>query len=214
MTALRWGAGALALVLCVVWLRVWTSARSELALAEAAHAERRVEDAIRHYQYALRWYTPLASAPADAAAGLARLAVEAEQRADAKNALRAWRRLRGGILATRSVYTPFATALPQANRNIARLMAAEQLALGQPTLRGRTLAQLEADHLRLLELDPTPAVTWSLLVVFGFLGWVAGGFLVVFRGFDRDAKRTPELLRWAALTAGCFGAWLLGLWRA
>ncbi len=214
MTPLRWGAGALALVVCVVWVRVWTSARAELADAERARTEGRVEEAIRHYQYALRWYSPLASAPADAAEGLRSMAVELESRGDAANALRAWRRLRGGVLATRSLYTPFPDALPEANRNIARLMAAEQLALGQPTIRGRSLAQLEADHLALLELDPTPAAGWSLAVVLGFFGWVLGGFLVVFRGFDREARRTPELARWAALTAACFAVWLVGLWRA
>ena len=209
---MRWAAAALVLVLAVVWLRVWTSARDELAQARRARAAADVEGAIRHYQYAMRWYSPGAGAPGDAAADLRLLARDLEGAGDRKNALRAWRRLRGAVRATRSVYTPFAGLADEVDRNIARLTADEQLALGQPTIRGRDRAQLEADHLRLLKLDPTPTAGWGLLVVLAFIGWVAGGFLTIARGFDREARLLrPGFIRYAALTAACFGLWVVGL---
>ncbi len=215
MSAVRWGALALAFILAVVWTRVWTSARSELAAAETARAGGQVEESIRHYQYAIRWYTPGASAPTAALTGLRAYAIELEAGGDAVNALRAWRRLRGAIRATRSLYIPFGEHASEVDQHLARLMATQQLALGQPTIRGRSRAQLEADHLTLLQLDATPATGWGLLVVLSFVGWVAGGFGTVFRGFDREARVVkPGLWRWGALTTVCFGLWLLGLGMA
>ncbi len=208
----RWAAGALTIVLAVIWIRVWTSARDELAHARRARASSDVEGAIRHYQYAIRWYSPGAGAPREAVAGLRLLARDLEGAGDKKNALRAWRRLRGAIRSTTSFYVPFAEFADDVDRNIARLTADEQLALGQPTLRGRDRAQLEADHLKLLKLDPTPPAGWGLLVVLSFVGWVAGGFLTIARGFDREARLLkPGFIRYAGLTAACFGLWVLGL---
>lgn len=203
---------ALAVVLLIVWFRVWSSSREELVHARQARAGGDVEAAIRHYQYAIRWYSPAAGAPKQALFELKLLAADIEGRGDAKNALRAWRRLRGAIRATRSVYSPFADHADEVDRHIARLTAAEQLALGQPTLRGRDRAQLEADHLALLALDPTPPAEWGLLVVLSFLGWVSGGFLTIYRGFDRHARVVkPGFVRWALWTVGCFGLWVVSL---
>ncbi len=212
---MRWGAAALAVVVSVVWIRVWSSARDELAQARQARAAGDVEAAIRHYQYAIRWYSPGAGAPAQAVSELRLLARDLEGRGDAPNALRAWRRLRGAIRATRSVYTPYGEHAGEVDHRIAHLTAAEQLALGHPTIRGRDLATLEADHLALLKLDPTPPAGWGLLVVLSFLGWVTGGFLTIARGFDREARVVrPGLVKWAATTAVCFSLWVFALMMA
>ncbi|MEZ4467201.1 MAG: hypothetical protein R3F43_22845 [bacterium] len=209
---MRWLLAALAAVLAVVWIRCVVEGRAELERAEAAPD---FASKIEHFQYALRWYAPaggVSAQAADALEGLARLA-EAQGRRD--DALAAWRRLRGGILAIRHLGEPLGERLPMVNARIADLMADAQLAEGGPTLRGRDRAALIADHAALLALDPTPAAGWRMAILLGFLGWVASAFAVTRRGFDAELKVRPgPLLRWGASTVVCFGIWLLALWRA
>ncbi len=210
--AVGWGVAAVVFVLGVVWARAWTSARAELEAGRAAQAAGDHRASIERLQFALRWYTPGASAPVEAADALLAIAEEAELRGDRDLALAALRRLRGGMRAVRSVYSPFAQRMASVDDRIAALTADAQLALGQPTIRGRDRAQLVADHRALLALDPTPSPGWSLLVVLGFGGWVAGGFLTLFRGLDADGRvRGAAFLRWGGLTLGAFALWIVGL---
>lgn len=214
MSPARWVALAVVLVLAVVWGRVFLSARAELAEAQAAESAGEMARAVEHYQYAMRWYSPLARAPTEASEALWRLGQAAEAADDRATALAAYRRLRGGILSTRSLYCPFCARLDATNDRIAALMAAEQMALGQPTIQGRSLEELERDHRALLALDPIPHPLWSLLIVGAFFGWIGGGFGTIFRGLDSDVRPVqPAFGRWLALTAVCFGLWLLGLWQ-
>jgi hypothetical protein len=201
---MRWLALAIVVVLGAVWARAWTSSRAELAQARAAGDTAR---AITHFQYAMRWYTPGAQAPREAAEALWTIASSAPDRDTALSALQA---LRGGVRATRHLWSPFARWAAPTDRAIARLMAEAQA--GQPSAEGRSVEALERWHASLLALDPTPAPGWSLVVVLGFVGWVAGGFATIYRGMDREAKvvRRP-FVRWAGFTAASFALWIAGL---
>ena len=202
-------------MLAVSFVRAFVGAREELAGARAAEAAGDLDAAIELFAYALRWYTPGAGAPVEAADGLQAIAARAEASGDRDHALAALRRLRGGMRAVRSVYSPFAARMASVDDAIARLTADAQIALGQPTLRGRNRDQLVADHRALLALDATPAPGWSLLVVLAFAGWVIGGFLTIGRGLDAEGRRVAGAFwRWAGLTAVCFGLWVLGLLSA
>jgi hypothetical protein len=206
---------AVAIVFAAVWARVWTSARGELEAALVARSAGDISTALTHYQYAMRWYTPGASAPVDAANALDEIATEAAAAGDHALALRALRRLRGGVLATRSLYSPFGDRLDAVNTRLAKHTAEAQLALGQATIRGRTLAELERDHLTLLQRDPTPTPGWSLLVFVSFLGWLGSVFMTVGRGLDREARLVrPTFFRWGLSALGCFGLWLFALSQA
>ena len=210
-----WFVCALAIVFAAVWARVWTSARAELEEAVMARSAGDVSTAITHYQYAMRWYTPGASAPVDAANALDEIATEAAAAGDRATALRALRRLRGGVLATRSLYSPFGDRLDAVNKRLAKHTAEAQLALGQSTIRGRTLVALERDHLTLLQRDPTPAAGWSLMVLVSFLGWLGSVFMTLGRGLDREARLVrPVFFRWGLTALGCFALWLFALSQA
>lgn len=214
MNGLRLALLALLAIGLVAWVRVVMASHDAMETAAAAEASGDEAAAVEHYQYAMRWYSPFASTPAEAADALWRLGDAATARGDRAAAMAAFRRLRGGILATRGLTCPFCDLLDPVNQRLAVLIAAEQQALGQPTIRGRSREALVADHLALLRLDPIPHPGWALLAVLGFFAWVAGGFLVVFRGLDPALRRTPAFARWAGLTAVGFAAWLLGLWQA
>ena len=214
LNGLRWAALALLGIVLVAGLRVYLDAQDELARADVARGEGDLHTAVERYGYAMRWYTPLAGAPVEAADALWDIADDATGRDDRALAMKALRRLRGGILATRGLNCPFCDLLDPVNQKLAVHIAAEQLALGQPTIRGRDRRTLIADHLALLRLDPIPHPGWSLLAIFGFFAWVGGGFLVIFRGLDVELKRTALFGRLAGLTALGFAAWLAGLWLA
>lgn len=206
-----WALAVLA-VLVVVWIRCVVEGQSELAAAQKATD---FTSRITHLQQAMRWYAPGADHCVDAANQLEALAREAEIAGRPEEALAAWRRLRGGIRATRHLWTPFADRAATADDRIAELMAHQQLAEGGPTVRGRTRAQLVADHKALLALDPTPGTGWILLITLSFLGWVASAFVLTRRGFDAALTlQSGPFLRWGATTLGFFALWLLGLWRA
>lgn len=215
MNAKHWAAAAIVLVGVAVWARVYLSAGEALTAARAAEAAGDLGEAIDRYEHAMRWYSPGASAPVEAADALDRIATASEARGDRATTLRALRRLRGGVLATRGLTCPLCDRLDDINQRLATATAAEQLALGQPTIRGRSEATLIADHLALLRLDPVPHPGWAALAVGAFLAWVAGGFLLIFRGFDRALTPVqPAATVYGALVAIGFALWLLALWRA
>jgi hypothetical protein len=208
-----WIALVVAVFVGTAWVRVWFSARDELGRGVEAQQQARTADAIRHFQYAMRWYSPGAAAPRRAADALDVIATSAEQAGDRAVALDALRALRGGIRATRSTYSPFGERAAAVDQRIARLMAAEQV--GAPSARGRDAATLEADHLRLLALDPSPSTGWSLVVLLGFFGWIGGAAMLITRGLDARVRpiRGPAL-RWGGVVVISFAAWVVGLMNA
>jgi tetratricopeptide (TPR) repeat protein len=212
----RWITLALLAVIAVIWVRVATSARHEFEHGQAAEAAGAMPDALRHYQYALRWYSPFATAPQAAADALWRIAEAADTQGDRATALAALRRLRGGIRATRWLLSPFDAYADPVDDRLAEHTADEQLAQGNAeTIRGRSRAQLVADHRALLALDPMPATGWSLLVVLSFLGWVGSALLAISQGLTKEVRIIPApLLRWSASALLCFALWVLGLINA
>ena len=212
---MRWWITAVVLVLSVAFVRVWTSARSELVQAQAAEAAGEIDRAIEHFQYAARWYTPFSSAPNDAIDALWRIAQDQEEQGQPERALKAYRRLRGAILATRSLYSPFEARRVSTNERIADLMADEQLRQGHATVAGRSRSELIRDHMALLEADPAPATGWSLLVVLFFIGWVAGGLATIYKGLDSSGRmRRPNFKNWLIISLFCFAGWLVALSQA
>ena len=208
-------------------MRLALRGRSALAAGQLAESKGAFWAAADGYQQAMRAYLPLTSAPQLGADGLERLALDAESRSQAAQtlesrafyrteALEAWRRLRGGIWATRSFFKPFGERLDRADAHIAELMADELLASGlQELVRGRDRAQLIADHRALLARDPSPS-PW--LAIFGFLffaGWVGSIFALIFKGFNSSGQRqVAAFWRYALSAVGCFGLWMACMWWA
>lgn len=225
---MRWLPAALVLVLATVWLRVAMESAAELEVARRLERDGDRHTAVRHYQYALRWYSPWAAAPREAADALERIGNEAAASGDRPLALEALRSLRGGMLATRSLWSPFGERLPGVNRKLARLTAEQQLAeqgggngtgggVGVDTAAPADASPeaLAAGHLRLLELDPRPRPAWSLAVVLGFACWITAIVLLLRRGLDRHGRLVGKpALVWGTLALAGLAVWLAGLWHA
>lgn len=203
------GVGVAALLCSVLLARVISSAKEELGEAEARVEQGDLDGAIVHYRRAARWYAPFSPYHVTALDGLAKIAVEAEQKGEVERALSAYRAVRGSIMATRSFYVPEQARLRAANTRIAALMAE----LPPPGMdAGKSKAQIEREHLALLSQMPGPSVLWTLVLLVGFFGWVSAAFAFSVRAIDeQDRWVMPEARKWGTLIALGFGLFVLGM---
>lgn len=211
MTRRKWviGAAAVLFVLGVLLSRAFYDGSRALSAGDAALARGDIEEAIRGWRRAARWYVPGASHVSGAYDRLEGLAAAAEENGDRSNALEAWRAVRSSILATRSFYTPFEDRLARANDKIASLMAKE------PSVAGATEEERRAWHLALLEKNEQPSVGWTLLALLGFASWVGGGFYFAWRGLGADDKLDRRHAARAAIVIVIgLVVWMLSLYQA
>lgn len=198
-----------ALLFAAIAVRVVSSAKAELEVAEKHAHEGDADAALVHYRRAARWYAPFSPYHVQALAALGRMGAEAEQQGEVDRALAAYRAVRSSVLAARSFYVPEPARLDAANKRIAALMAG----LPPPQMdAGKSREQLEREHLALLEHDPDPQLGWTLLLLLGFVGWVSGAFVFSVRAIDgEDRFIRAEALRWGSLIAVGFALFVLGM---
>ncbi len=127
--------------------RVAWEGRAELIAADAAAAAGRVDLEIVHLGRAVRWRVPIGGSDEAAIGRLLAIGMGSE----GAMALLACRELRSALWATRTWAVADDEALALANRRIAALMAAQELAFGTD-LSG--VGAQEAYHLALLEAGP------------------------------------------------------------
>ena len=198
-----------ALLFAAIAVRVVAGAKAELEVAEKHEQAGDADAAVVHYRRAARWYAPLSPYHVQALAALGRIGATAEQSGDVERALAAYRAVRSAVLATRSLYVPEQERLAAADKRIAALMAG----LPPPQMdAGKSREQLEREHLALLQLDPDPKLGWTLLLLLGFAGWVAGAFAFSVRAIDgEDRFVRAEAIRWGSLIAVGFALFVLGM---
>lgn len=202
----------LALCLGVVVTRAIWEGRSALATGDSAQAAGDRREAIAQWRRAARWYVPGAPHVGRAYDRLENLALVAEREGDLDTALRAWRGVRGSILATRSFYTPFSDRLEPANRNIARLMASVEGAQADPA---RSEAERAEWHYDLLARNEAPSVAWTLFAMLGMAIWLGGGLLFALRGLSGEDRLNGRVaVISGALVASGLLLWMLGLYNA
>ena len=201
---------AVGLVFAALGLRVGLEGRAELAAGTSAEAGSTTASAIEHYGYAMRWYLPFASAPVEAADALDRIALAAASAGDRPTELLALRRLRAGIFATRSLYTPFIERRADVDERLARVTTEEDWETNGSE--GLSREDRLAAHRGYLALDHAPHAAWAMAASLGFLGFVASLFALIFRGLDAELRpRLRPALLCAASTLVCLAAWIAGM---
>lgn len=197
-----WVALALLGVLGPLLGRAAWEGRGALALADRAAAEGRVDREIMQLGRAARWRVPLAGHDEAALERLLTIAARAEQAgaASSQTALAAYREARGALLATRAWGIVDVARLEDANRGIARLMAAQERAFGTD-LSGA--GDPEAHHLALLRRAGETGPPWPALAA--VLAALAGALAL--RGGPARG-RARALWGGLALAAG-LAVWLL-----
>ncbi|MGB5415237.1 MAG: hypothetical protein WBM26_00070 [Polyangiales bacterium] len=192
---------AIIAVLALLFGRVASESRDELAAARAYRQDDRPDRALEHYRRSIRWALPLSPYHAEAVSELESLAMEFEVEGDTELALLAWRSLSGGLAATRTFYSGSQPARERANDQIARLLAMDRSAAVDARL---SAEQLAADHRRLLSDQLSPDPFWGLALLLGMAVWVGALVLLARSGFDSTGR-----LHWATARGPVWGA-LLG----
>ena len=213
---MRWWLVALGVILASAWIRSCTESNAEYHRAvQFEKAPDTLPRALEHYQFAARWYTPFSGTSSDALDALIRIADGARVKGDRALALKALRRARGAILATRWLFNPYGERLERVNRALAEVTADEELARQSITSSGKSRANLVDEHLSLLAQDPAPDPWWSLLVVLSFFGWVSCAAFAIWRGFDSELEVDKKpLAMWVISAAISFALWLVSLSNA
>ncbi len=194
-------------VVAAIWLKVRVEAGQSLDHARSLEKQGETELAISVYRQTIRWYSPGSGPVSEAVDRLWLWGQSYEEAGDSTHALMAYRALRSGLQAIRSLWDPYSEKLPALNDRIAALMA-------QQDDRGAgSLAERTAHHRALLDVDHAPNRWWSLLAILMFALWIIALFGLALRGFDEETGallRTPAL-RWLAFAIFGLLGWTLGL---
>jgi hypothetical protein len=198
--------GMIALGLLLVWGRAFYGSwkafeEGETFLKEGEHIR-----AISYFDRSIHWYTPFNPYVSRSAERLWEIGEQAEEEGDIKLALIAFRTIRGGFYAARSLYTPGKDWIQKSDEKIELLVRAEMIAAGNtelPSLRKQEV------------LGPKPF--WSLLVVTSFLGWVSSIICIIFfsfRNLPRSSLLSSPVIKWGGLALVFFVLWLIGMMKA
>jgi hypothetical protein len=200
----RWllAAAGVILALVVVAGRLLYDSRSALRAGEIAETHGDRPEAIRHYQDAARLYLPAGPYVRDALDRLEALAAGAAQAGDGPSVRAALEAERAAILATRSLYIPNGSRLPDIEHRLARLLAATEDRSVAP---GVSFEARAAWHLERLARHPGPALPHVLLALAGLVLWVGGAISFFTKGLDASLR----LRRFQAIVASA--AFALGL---
>jgi len=190
----------------VVSVRVVVSGRAELRDGDDWMLRGKTTEAIRAYEAAARWYLPLAP-HVDAAYDRLRALT-----ASPATALPAWRAIRNASHATRTLWTPHAADLADADAAIAALSARDPEAGAGA---GDTTADREAWYRARLADDGRPGIGAAALAGFGILAWLAGAVVLARRGLDDTGRLVtrPALAGGLAIVLG-LACWFAGLYNA
>ncbi len=201
------------MLLLMVYLKVFLSSKKEFQKAETAFSEGNYRLAIRHYERTMLWYLPLGGYVEPAATQLWRVAEILEEKED-KMALEAYRSLRSAFYATRSFYTPGQEWIDRSNIKIARLMA-EQTHYSEVDRR-KSIDQKTEEALTILTRPMKPDPFWSMVLVIGFLGWVSGVLMFIWRAFRGEGTQiiARQGVKWGSVIILFYALWIIGMAKA
>lgn len=204
----RAAAALVALTLAVGVARATFESHRDLGRGEAAAAAGDWESAALHLRHAAQWYVPLIGAQRPALDALVALGDTRRDGGDVEGALYCYRSARAAVMATRSLYTPQADALPPLHARIGALMA-EQASPGAappPEAAAAYTAQLDAYR------DRAPRPALAALASLAFAGWVLSllGFATRAVGAD-GALRRRQAISWGAAVAATLVVWLVSV---
>lgn len=190
---------AVAIVSSVV--RIGWVSHEQLELAQHELKRQHYERAIICYQRSIQAYLPWLPYREQSIKEMTSLLPSLEQQGNRQLALEGWRRLRGALLSTRSIFgQPDKELLTRVNRDIARLAAATD------TQNLMSRETIEKESLQLLEQHPKDINNfWGFMNLIALLLWVGTtGWLIWFWQGLTIRHRTY-------LAGSSVGFWLLWL---
>lgn len=204
--------GVIALGLLLVWGRAFYGSWKAFEEGEAFLKKGENIRAITFFDRSIHWYTPFNPYVEKSAQRLWEIGEQAEKQGDIKLSLIAFRTIRGGFYAARSLYTPGKEWIRKSDAKIHIMEEAELKA----RIQGSDTRQALGSVPKVQEtVGPDPI--WSLVVVTSFLGWVGSVIAIIIFLFARREKpvlRSKLALLCISLAAIFFAFWILGMVKA
>jgi hypothetical protein len=150
-------------LLLIVWGRVYSGSYQSYREGMVHLENRERVRAITYFDRSIHWYTPFNPWVQKSAERLWEIGQAAEKEGDTRLALIAYRTIRRGFFAARSVYQPGKNWIRRSEVQIERLVRAESGAPALPPQQSRD-----------------PDVFWSMMVLIGLFGWIGSmlGFIM------------------------------------
>jgi hypothetical protein len=204
-----------AFCILVVIGRVVGSGTSELRAAARYEAAGQHHEAAISYGNAIRMYLPASPIGARASERLLALAERASSAQQPDESRFCLEELRSGWLAVRSLWQPGASWIAEAEQRLVPLMTGDgRSAWPDPAL---SAVEREAVVRDVLASRDDPRLTWVVLMGVGYLLWLGGACLAIWRGIpaaEAAPVRWKTVFSFAGLSACGYVLWLLALARA
>jgi hypothetical protein len=196
------------ILLAAMWARVYYGSmkaydQGKFYLDQSKHIK-----AVTFFDRSIHWYAPLNPYVYRSAQRLWEIGLLAEEDADIRLALIAFRTIRQGFYAARSFYTPGKDWIHRCDTKIVALTAKK--IHGQPSIAKETV-------LTGRRKTPAPEIFWTVVLEVGFLGWLGSvtGFLAhALSGEKASWLRLKPAIFWGTLVILCFTMWIIGMVKA
>ena len=200
------------IALMMVWIRTFYGSMQAYHQGETCANEGQYMKAITFFDRSIHRYTPFNPYVRHSAEQLWKIGLAAEQRGDIPVALIAFRSIRRGFYAARSVYTPGKDWIKKCDAKINELMEIEQ------NNREAQRGSAGPDKSIPTSQETTgPSTFWSIIVEIGFLGWIGsaiGLLLFACKGERKARFLTSQVIALGTLTLIFFTLWLVGMMKA
>ncbi len=205
-----------AIMLALVILKVFVESRSEYRKGEQNYKEQKKLMALIHFERAIHWYLPFNPYVNKSIQRLWRIAEDYNNANRPKDALRAYRSLRGSIYSIRSFYTPYKKIIRNCDEKIMLLVpVVEKHRNVQENFVGSGEGSREV-----LGKNHSPHPGWILTMQIGFWGWILMAISYI---FVRTAEHPDQLKKTLFPLSGrgffviflfFYALWILGMLRA
>ncbi|MDX8378188.1 MAG: hypothetical protein R8L53_09225 [Mariprofundales bacterium] len=192
----------ISLIIRINWI-----AAEQYGFAQQYLQQKQIVNALKAYERSARAWLPFSSMQTQAANDMMHLNNMLEQTGHKEIALQGWRRLRGALLSTRSMFgQPNAELLPIINANIARLAAStDKQGMMSAAAIEKELAQLLSAPLK----DVSPF--WGLVQFVALIAWIIGILWLIWHWSAWSIKQRSLVM---TASWSCFALWLLALSQA
>ena len=204
--------GLLALMLVILWVRVFYGTMKAYQKGENYLKENQVIRAITYFDRSIHWYTPFNPYVNKSAEELWEIGIKAEEQGDIKLALISFRTIRRGFYAASHFITPGGDWIKRCELKIDILTLAEEK---NRTGSGERTALKE--KLRKDQKGKSPIIPWTIILEIGFLGWI--GTVIGFIMYRLRGERKPKILTssvfiWVIPFVIFFALWIVGMVKA
>jgi hypothetical protein len=207
------GAAVVAFITLLVAGKVFYLQRSHFMNAEDFSSKQEWKLAIREYDNAMHFYTPLSPYIRRSAEKLWLIGEMFEKQGRPEWARLAYASIRSSLYASRSFYTPNKDWIRKCDDRIADLNT--RLLIREGSAKPGEADTEKLKQLYLLRVSRAPDTLWAVLAEVAFLGWLVSALHIILKGFDGSGKHGMRFgLYGIIFFLATFTLWVVSLLKA